>query len=772
MQLMAGLWSWGQETLFALHHRAGALAVLLGAPSPHEEPGALRRYLAGRRPGCETAVLPTELLLNATQLPHGMALCGVPARDSATLDSLAAGLGDGEWLYFVVAQPMSDLDITASLEHLTAEDRWLTNSHMRPGTVESTNHPLAKSYHELLTLAIQLREQGRQEGMWRVRTFLFAEHASAAEAGRALLSATFGGRQSLPQPIRCLPCPRGQGNFADSVPYTELPTASLSILCQVPTIEVPGFRIRPRKRFAQNVPPVSGRSVSLGRLLPAAAPDNDVSLDVDALTRHLFISGTTGSGKSETAKLLLTQLWQAHRIPFLVLEPAKREYRTLLTTPGCEDLLVFTLGDETEAPFRLNPLEVPPGVPVQTHIDLLRTLFRATFAGLYPPLPYLLEQALVDTYEANGWDLSRDVGGACRNPTLRDLRDHADSAALRAGYGHELEQNVRAALRVRLESLLLGGKGAMLDTSSSIPFDALVDRPVVLELASIGDPEIVAFLIGALLVRLYEGWCFAVTAPSGQGSLRHVTVLEEAHRLLAVMPVASHPDTSSIQSHAVESLCQLLAEVRAHGEGVIIIDQSPAKLHPDVLRSTNTKLVHRLVAGDDRQASGASMNMARDQVRALASLAVGEAAYFPELADEPLLVRIHPREQAPGDPHVSVREHMTSFYAANPDLLFRPPETLPLGAHPARSPNALTALTHDIESLIASTPPNGLWTALARRLRRAAAERTVPNEEPDPTLRALSLGLAIGNRLELSPETRAQYRSELAAALFANEVDR
>lgn len=764
-KLMAGLWSWNQEVLFALHHRAAELAILVGGRPSHEESGALHRYLSGHYPDCKSLFLAPKSLLDAVAtLPHGIALSGVPEPDSAGLDSLAAGLGGGEWLYLVVAQPMSDFDVRSSLEHLAAEDRWLTDSYMRSGTVESANHPLAKSYHDLLAAAIKLREQGRREGMWRVRTFLFAEEESAAQAGQALLAAAFGGNRSLPQPIRCFPCPRGTSGLADTVPCTELPTTSLSILCQTPTIEVPGFRVQPRRRFSQNPPPVGQRSVALGRLLPSGAPENDVKLGVDSLTRHLFISGTTGSGKSETTKLLLTQLWQKHRIPFLVLEPAKREYRNLLKAPGCSDLLVFTLGDETEAPFRLNPLEVPPGVPVQTHIDLLRTLFRATFAGLYPPLPYLLEQALVDVYEAGGWNLSHDAGGARLSPTLRDLVDHADSVARRASYAPELEQNVRAALRVRLESLLLGGKGAMLNTHHSIPFEVLVNRPAVLELASIGDPEIVAFLIGALLIRLYEGWSCGPVPCQAEGTLRHVTVLEEAHRLLTNTTASSHLDTSSIQSHAVENLCQLLAEVRAHGEGMIVVDQSPAKLHPDVLRSTNTKLVHRLVAGDDRQASAASMNMKKDQVRALASFATGEAAYFPELAHEPVLVQVHPRQERRTS-QVSVKAHMTSFYAANPNVFSMPSSE----ETPDKARDELAALTRDIESLVASVPPENLWNVLAAHLKRVAADTPRSGEEADPTLKALSLGLAVGDRLALSPEIRAQYRSGLAAALFGSE---
>lgn len=44
----------------------------------------------------------------------------------------------------------------------------------------------------------------------------------------------------------------------------------------------------------------------------------------------------------------------------------------------------------------------------------------------------------------------------------------------------------------------------MMDTAESLPIGSLLDRPVVLELEDLADDDTKAFVIGVLLVQLYE----------------------------------------------------------------------------------------------------------------------------------------------------------------------------------------------------------------------------------------------------------------------------
>ena len=101
-------------------------------------------------------------------------------------------------------------------------------------------------------------------------------------------------------------------------------------------------------------------------------PENIIQISLKQLNKHAFICGVPGSGKTTTAFNLLTQLW-CYDIPFLVFEPAKTEYRSLLAIQPdsnrfipeqlqklrtlTQELRVYTLGNDLISPFRFNPLK-------------------------------------------------------------------------------------------------------------------------------------------------------------------------------------------------------------------------------------------------------------------------------------------------------------------------------------------------------------------------------------------------------------------------------
>jgi hypothetical protein len=368
---------------------------------------------------------------------------------------------------------------------------------------------------------------------------------------------------------------------------------------------------------------------------------NWFEIGLDELCRHAFIAGVPGSGKTQTCQYILNQLWEEHRVPWLVLEPSiKSEYRRLLASPVGRDVCVFTVGDETGVPFRLNPLEVQPGVHVQTHIDGLTSLFNASFA-MVTPMPEVLSLALHRVYEERGWDLARGASsrgyGNGVQPTLSDLATTVRQLVTELGYDAEVTGNLRAALQTRLSNLCVGGKGLLFNGGESLPMSFLLSRPVVIEMASIGDDETKAFILGALLLRLAE---HLQQVGLSDGKLRHVTLIEEAHRLLAAIPETAAADVANSRGKAVATFCALLAEVRAFGEGIIVVDQIPAKLAPDAIKNTGLKIVHRLVAEDDRRLVGGSMNLSAAQERFLATLRSGQAVVYGEQRESAYLVHV------------------------------------------------------------------------------------------------------------------------------------
>jgi hypothetical protein len=345
----------------------------------------------------------------------------------------------------------------------------------------------------------------------------------------------------------------------------------------------------------------------------------------EALNRHGLIVGFTGSGKTNTCLHLLQQLWQTHQIPFLVIEPAKTEYRGLIDTEDSGDLLVFTLGDEATAPFRLNPFEILPGVRVEAHLSALKTCFNAALPQ-FGILPSIIEESLIHVYEEKAWHLT-DRGRPKDPrlfPTMRDMYRMVIRTAEQRGYAGEVHDNIRAAAGGRIGSLLSGSKGLMFNCQRSLPLDVLLARPTVLELDSLSDNE-KALTMMFLLTQLRE-YC-KVNRPNSQ--LRHITLIEEAHRILEKTPsVAGSEVAADTKAEAVRFFSGALAEIRAYGEGFLIAEQSPSKLAPDAIRNTNLKLAHMLLDAEDRQVIAGSMIMDEEQKRFLGKLPVGQAAVF------------------------------------------------------------------------------------------------------------------------------------------------
>ncbi len=765
--VLLGLWSAGQPFLFSLFRHADELRVVFGAPEREGGTGDLRNLVTATVPGAELDLYSPDPIIKSVQdSPFGASFAGVPTLAKGQgLSGLVRAMPTCGWIYLVLGSPIPGDEIHQTIAWFAEEARSVANLHLRQGTVESSNHPLARIYHGLLTRGLGQWQRGASVGMWRIKGFLLADSQRTLDQGTTLLVSILRGKNSLPQPFQAVPCSKsGLNRRCLDAPTTELPSSLLAGLVSLPEEEVPGFSLRPRRVFAQA--PLGGqqKKVTIGHLVTqTGVQPNQVSVEADQLVRHVFISGLTGGGKTHTAQHLLAQLWKDHRLPFLVIEPAKPEYRRLASPSSGVEPWVFTLGNEREAPFRINPFEVPEGVPVQTHIDLLRTLFQATFAGFYPPMPYLVEQALLDVYVARGWDLARDTGAAGRPaPTLSDVCARAYEVADSAGYDPQVTQNVRTALRVRLGSMMVGAKGHMLHTDHALPIAELIARPTILELSAIGDPELVAFLMGLLVIRLWE---HCVWARGECSELRHVTLVEEAHRLLAHRTGVSSPDGSSVRSTAVESFCQLLTEVRAYGEGMVIVDQSPAKLHPDVLRGTSLKIAHRLAAEDDRRAVGGCMGMQPDQIRALSSLRVGEAAVFGEGSHSSMLVQVapHPPWETRLSGPVDLRRHMRPFFSRFPGWLS---SEAPRGPVSGVGGDPLASLATDMESIILASPPDEVWARLAEALSQAARAVAPADEVP---FRALSLGLAAAERLGLPSQVRSKMARNLADALLPEE---
>jgi uncharacterized protein len=454
-----------------------------------------------------------------------------------------------------------------------------------------------------------------------------------------------GGTPATPHP------PAGGGQTADFPdPEPEFPcTASsrlLAALAVPPAREVPGIRmvLQPGFDVTPETTASHGDGIRLGTVLDASrSPAEALTIPRESLNRHVFVCGATGSGKSQTVRHLLESAARAG-IPWLVIEPAKAEYRLMAARLPGTDVITIRPGDLGAVPAGINPLEPAAGpngtrFPLQAHADLVRSLFLAAFQA-DEPFPQVLAAALTRCYTEAGWDLitgEPTVKGA-GYPELGDLQAAALAVVEQIGYSREITDNVRGFVSVRIGSLRGGTTGRFLDGAFPLDYARLLAGNVVLEIEDCGDDTDRAFLTGAVLIRLTEHLRMRARAEGPQPpALRHLTVVEEAHRLLRQPPQG---EGSGPAAHAVEMFAGLLAEIRAYGEGLVIAEQIPSKLIPDVIKNTAVKVVHRLPAKDDRDTVGATMNLTDDQSRYLVTLVPGEAAVFTDGMDYPVLARM------------------------------------------------------------------------------------------------------------------------------------
>lgn len=593
------------------------------------------------------------------------------------LNKLAGGMLGSEFIYMVLARGISTALAndahSRALQALQSTSsqvrRSVTGGHLGNETIQIVDF-FAQEYLSNLRILEKSLNDGNNLGLWRSCVYYAVTSRDDYQRMVNMLKMVFGGILSKPERIRCIQVM----NIGEAISnlmmmddidpdnsyhpigilyayrwQTVLDSGRLSLLVNLPANELPGFCINQSLSFdtATRMLSNDAASVFLGRIVQSSSSENDqlinpYQIPLDDLNRHGLIIGMTGGGKTNTAKHLLRELWIEHKTPFLVIESAKREYWEMLDEDCFSQMMLFTLGSEEPGKsirYRINPFEVIGDVALQTHIDYLLSTFKAAFE-LFPPMPYVLETAVYEVYEDRGWDIvsNKNSLGLKDYPNLTDLYRKIDIVTDRLGYHTEAKENTKAALKARINSLRIGGKGAMMDTRKSIPIQTLLSGPVVLELEDLGDDDTKAFVIGLLLVQLYEYRKSQLFESQTEKKLHHVVLIEEAHRLLK--RVSEVGEAANPRAKAVEFFCNLLAEIRAFGQGFLIADQIPTKLASDTIKNTNLKIVHRIVMEEDRQAVGKAMNMLDEQLEALSSLQRGYAAVYAEGDNRPKMVYV------------------------------------------------------------------------------------------------------------------------------------
>ncbi len=423
---------------------------------------------------------------------------------------------------------------------------------------------------------------------------------------------------------------------------TSLSGKELALHLGLPRASVPGLPVIEHAELGKEVntyesstelrQPKPEDSMSLGRVFDLGnVTDRRVSLSNATLNMHTFVTGSTGSGKSNVVYQMLNELRQ-DQIPFLVVEPAKGEYKDAFG--HLPDVNVYSTNPKIAPLINLNPFRFPDSIHVLEHVDGLVEIFSVCWP-MYDAMPAFFKDAILKSYESVGWDLGSSTfeGDELAYPDFETVADQLVKLIGESSYSEEIKSNYRGALITRVKSLTVG-LNKFIFTSEQTPYEKLFDENCILDISRVKSSETKALLMGLMVYILNE---YRMDRKEGSNrGLKHITVLEEAHNLLK----NTSGRDSELIGKSVEMLTQTIAEIRTYGEGFIIVDQSPSSVDIAAIKNTNTKIILRTPEKNDREAAGRSIGLTDAQVNEIARLPTGVAVVYQNNWINPVLTKI------------------------------------------------------------------------------------------------------------------------------------
>lgn len=433
--------------------------------------------------------------------------------------------------------------------------------------------------------------------------------------------------------------PGDGGENSSYSPAMLMSSRELARQMAVPQHSVVGLTVMEYASFGKEVvrktPLKKGKLVRIGSVSHMGKTlKQPVVLDLQSMASHSFIAGTNGSGKSNAVFRIIEELMDAS-IPFMVIEPAKGEYKNVFGSR--DDVKVYGTNRKKTELLRLNPFWFNEDVEVLEHIDKLIDIFNASWP-MYAAMPAVLKSSIERAYVRCGWDLKQSV---CKGkyrifPTVEDVLNEFNNKMESTAFSKEVQGNYVGALSTRLESLCNGIYGEIFG-GRNLSDEELFDSNVIIDLSRVGSAETKSMIMGMLIIRLQE---YRMRTEAMNLPLKHITVLEEAHHLIRRTSTAQSEDGSNMMGKSVEMISNAIAEMRSYGEGFIIVDQSPGLMDMSVMRNTNTKIILRLPEAGDREMVGDTMGLTPEQTYEISRFKTGVCAIYQKDWLEPVLCQV------------------------------------------------------------------------------------------------------------------------------------
>lgn len=538
-------------------------------------------------------------------------------------------------------------------------------------TTSTTENKAVMDLMKLIDDSLQRLNEFDSYGMWNIAGYFISDDMSASEIAASNYRSLMNGERSGWEVAAINSWRRNDpnlfGNFDDLTTYlsrfihpqfyyggsgdagimtdatTSISGKELGLHLGLPRATVPGLPVVEHAEFGKEVYKYNllrkkessdpADRMTLGKVFDLGQiTDKIVELNNKSLNMHTFITGSTGSGKSNTVYQMLSEL-HLDKIPFLVIEPAKGEYKDVFG--NWDDVNVYSTNPDISELININPFKFPSSIHVLEHIDGLVEIFSVCWP-MYDAMPAFFKDAILRAYESVGWDLGSSTfdGETLEYPDFELLVEQLDALISESDYASDIKSNYRGALVTRVRSLTVG-LNKYIFTSEQTPYEKLFDENCILDISRVKSAETKALIMGLMVYILNEHRVDCKT--ENNKGCTHVTVLEEAHNLLKNTASGGQ---SELIGKSVEMLTNTIAEIRTYGEGFIIVDQSPSSVDISAIKNTNTKIILRTPEANDREAVGRSMGLTEEQVNEIAKLPSGVAVVYQNDWVKPVLTMI------------------------------------------------------------------------------------------------------------------------------------
>lgn len=533
---------------------------------------------------------------------------------------------------------------------------------------ESRSHQItfqnrrAKHYQDLLDKEIDRLQNALPYGLWSMGTYFIAEDDTTATALAGLYKGCIVGDDSNSQVFtvnnwskhddktkfiaqHLLACQHPRFVLPSNIEVSSgslVSSKELAIHMSFPQSSVPGILVREETSFGREVKSRAGlndeNAITIGNILHLGEKSTlPVQLSLEELSKHTFVTGSTGSGKSNTLYLIIDKLIKKGK-KVLVIEPTKGDYRKVFG--GMADMTVYSTRENEKNLLKINPFAFPEGIQVNEHIERLVEIFGVCWP-MYAAMPAILKKSIICAYSACGWDIRKSE---CRHgrlfPTIADVVIQLKKIIASSEYSANTKGDYIGALQTRLESLQTGIYSTILSSSDCTDYEKLYDQNAIIDLHHIGSTETRSLLMALLVLGLNE-WRMSCNADDMDIPLKHVTVIEEAHNILPRVSKHQSQEGANVLGKSVEMIADVMSRIRTYGEGFIIVDQSPSAIDESAIRNTNTKIVMNLPDGEDCLIAGRAMSLTKDkQISKLSRLATGEAVVWQRGWNEAVLALV------------------------------------------------------------------------------------------------------------------------------------